>query len=330
MNIVFKGIYSDDIRAFIDIKRRCGYKYRTEEMILHIFDRLTVERGEKVIGISNELAMTWSKKRDNESDAYRYKRSITLNQFALYLSQNGKPSAMSHVPKPKNNFIPYIYTLEETDNILIASDKMKCTPVKVDSIRFIVPALLRFLIGTGVRVGEALDILDEDMNLERNLFILRDTKNGKERLLPFTDSLKEVLAQYKRHRMRLVPCPKSPQFFLSARGRKCTGEQVYKVFRHLLEEAGIPFKGKHNGPYVHHLRHTFAVRSLLQMVRNGMDMYCSLPILSTYLGHQSIEATNNYVRLTMEIYPELMSDIDQNLLVNVFPCLKNDNAYEDD
>ena len=66
------------------------------------------------------------------------------------------------------------------------------------------------------------------------------------------------------------------------------------------------------------------------MVKNGMDMYCSLPILSTYLGHQSIEATNNYVRLTTEIYPELMSDIDQNLLVNVFPCLKNDDAYEDD
>lgn len=60
-----------------------------------------------------------------------------------------------------------------------------------------------------------------------------------------------------------------------------------------------------------------------------MDMYSSLPILSTYLGHQSIEATNNYVRLTAEIYPELIHNV-EDMLVNVFPCLKNECDYEND
>ena len=37
-----------------------------------------------------------------------------------------------------------------------------------------------------------------------------------------------------------------------------------------------------------------------------MDLYYSMPILSTYVGHQSIEATNKYVRLTSEMYPDLL------------------------
>ena len=330
MGIVYRGVYAEQIMAFIDIKQRCGFKYRTESRILSLFDKLTIKRGECSVGISRELAQEWSQKRDNESDSYRYKRSITLNQFALYLSQNGSPSAMSHVPKPKKAFVPYIYTQEETDRILKACDCMVCVPVKIDSVRFVMPALLRFLIGTGVRIGEALAVLDEDMDLDKKVFVLRDTKNGKERLLPFSESLQDVLIQYRCHRNRLIPNPRNPQFFLSVRGRKCKEGAVYDIFRHLLKESGIPFKGGHNGPYVHHIRHTFAVRSLLQMVKAGMDIYCSLPILSTYLGHQSIEATNEYVRLTTEMYPELMTDIDENLLVNVFPCLNNDDAYEDD
>ena len=50
--------------------------------------------------------------------------------------------------------------------------------------------------------------------------------------------------------------------------------------------------------------------SLAKMAEEGMDLYCSLPILSTYLGHQSLRATNNYVRLTSEMYPELIRKID--------------------
>ncbi len=41
------------------------------------------------------------------------------------------------------------------------------------------------------------------------------------------------------------------------------------------------------------------------MINQGMDIYVSLPYLSVYLGHKSIVATENYIRLTAEAYPEL-------------------------
>ena len=54
----------------------------------------------------------------------------------------------------------------------------------------------------------------------------------------------------------------------------------------------------------------FAVHSMAAMAESGLDLYYSLPILSEYLGHQSLEATDKYVRLTSEMYPGLLNDAD--------------------
>ena len=117
-------------------------------------------------------------------------------------------------------------------------------------------------------------------------------------------------------------------FFLTYRGWPCKAENIYKRFRKFMDEAGIPVRGDHYGPRIHDLRHTFAVRSLKQMVDNGMDIYCTLPILSTYLGHQSLEATNHYVRICTEMYPDLVHSM-EGIFNNVFPHLNHD-FHEDD
>jgi integrase len=321
MKITYNGIYASLLREFVDFKRHCGFKYSTEEKIFLLFDRLTIAKKEDKLGISRNLAATWSIKRDNESDAYRYKRCITLNQFSLHLNRMSIESAMAQAPKPKKNFTPHIYTQKELDSIVDVCDNPERGRIGRDSLNMVMPVLVRFLSATGVRIGEALDLRTKDINLTYNFLVLRDTKNGKERLLPFTQSLAIVLKQYAGHRDRLNTPREDSYFFLTLRGRKCNPGQIYKVFRKILDKAKIPFKGGHYGPRVHDLRHTFAVRSLVSMVENGMDVYCSLPVLSTYLGHQSLEATNNYVRLTAEQHPGLMHNL-EDVFINVFPSLK--------
>jgi integrase/recombinase XerD len=51
------------------------------------------------------------------------------------------------------------------------------------------------------------------------------------------------------------------------------------------------------------------VHTLAKQVKAGVDLYVALPILSTYVGHNSISATQRYVRLTAEAYPELIEKI---------------------
>jgi integrase/recombinase XerD len=59
------------------------------------------------------------------------------------------------------------------------------------------------------------------------------------------------------------------------------------------------------------------------MTDSGMDIYNALPILSTYVGHQSISATNMYLRLTAEMYPDLLKKVDASYNY-IFPELETD------
>ena len=100
-------------------------------------------------------------------------------------------------------------------------------------------------------------------------------------------------------------------FFRNKRDTPIAASTVYKAFRTLLWQAGISHQGKGIGPRLHDLRHTFCVHTLANQVSNNVDLYVSLPILSTYIGHNSIQATQRYVRLTEEVYPELIEKISQ-------------------
>jgi integrase len=111
-------------------------------------------------------------------------------------------------------------------------------------------------------------------------------------------------------------------------GTPCGANSVYSWFKRVLKECGIPHTGDHHGPRVHDLRHTFAVHALEQMCRNGTDLYVGMPIISTCLGHRSLSATEQYVRLTREMYPELS---EQTSAINMFvyPKVRKGVPYED-
>lgn len=72
------------------------------------------------------------------------------------------------------------------------------------------------------------------------------------------------------------------------------------------DRAGISRLSTGKYPRIHDLRHTFSVHALEQMINNGHDPYCSLPILSTYLGHKSVESTEKYLRLTKEYFINIL------------------------
>lgn len=62
----------------------------------------------------------------------------------------------------------------------------------------------------------------------------------------------------------------------------------------------------------------------MKMAKTGLDLYYMLPLLSTYMGHKSVGATERYVRLTQEMYPELLND-ERKLCAYVFPEIKMTN-----
>jgi integrase/recombinase XerD len=322
----FWGIYAPYISQFIDLKRDLGFKYTAEEYIYRRFDQFTIKRGETEVGISKELADKWCDRWNNESDSYRFHRYLCLSQLSSYLCRLGIRSYIPRSPRNKSTFTPHIFSKEEMTAIFNAADAL-VTPRRImNSIIFIVPTMLRLLYGTGLRVGEALSLQNKDVNLVENYIIVKDSKNGKQRMIPISESLSAVCQDYINHREKLsVPQSDNSPFFISLNGSVCVQHTFYRYFRMVLKAAGIPYIGNCHGPRIHDLRHSFAVTSLAKMAESGVDLYTSLPVLSTYLGHQSLSSTNTYVRLTAEMYPSLLKDVDM-VCLNVFPNVENYEA----
>lgn len=322
------SIYAPYITDFVDLKRSLGFKYIWGERIFSLFDRFIIEQGETKIGLSKELADKWSVRSNNESKISRYRKVVCISQFSGYLRSLGVNSYIPQLPKyPDSNFIPYIFSYDQMDALFKACDNLKLRQRNMQSSVFVMPCLLRMLYATGIRIGEALSLKNKDVNLTDKCLILREVKNGKERLVPFTNALANVCQDYLEHKNKLPVIgieDENSSFYVKLNGVCCKHDSIYRWFRKILYQAGIPFTGNRHGPRVHDIRHSFACHSFVKLSDEGMDLYCSWPYLSTYLGHQSLEATEQYVRLTAQMYPELLKKADR-LYVDVLPDINNNS-----
>ncbi|WP_114939640.1 tyrosine-type recombinase/integrase [Mucilaginibacter endophyticus] len=330
MNRFFFSVYGKYIERYICHKRNLGFKYRDIEYTFYLFDKLAFQRGETEVGISKEIAEEWGKSRPGEAPKTRTERVSLLNGFSVYLrTTENKESYVMPVPKFVSTYTPYIFSKKQIASIFEICDSLNVSNGRPDSAMYAAPALFRLLYGTGIRVGEALNLHTDDVNLESNHLTLRSCKNGKDRLIPISASLTRICKEYLNFRGTLAIEDASPFFFVKPTGQPCSKDQAYAWFRTVIYKAGIPHGGKRLGPRLHDFRHTFSVHSLASMAEAGVDLYYSLPILSQYLGHDKIESTDKYVRLTAEMYPDLIAGANK-LSPYLFPDLLNQPNDETD
>lgn len=304
------GIYADLIKQYIAYKRSLGFKMEDIEERLSRFDHLTIIRKETTIGITKDLFDVWSTRLPQESDTNRYNRICILRQFSGYLQLTGYDSYIPRLPKYNSTFVPHIYTQAELATIFQASDKLFLKRKYMYSQICVMPTLVRMLYATGLRIGEALNLKHKDVHLDKNYLLIRTSKNGQERMVPISLSLTEVCKDFCLYKQTQgLDISGETYFFTALNGSRCQVATIYELFRTVLYKAGIPHQGRGKGPRMHDLRHTFCVNALLKLSEAGMDLYYSMPVLSTYVGHKSVEATNRYVRLTSELYPRLLTKV---------------------
>ena len=143
----------------------------------------------------------------------------------------------------------------------------------------------------------------DDVDLSNGLLRVWVSKFGKSREVPVHPSTVTMLARYANLRNEAYPRPKHPSFFLTTRATRPDITVVHKTFRLLCRRAGLEDPNTPGRPRIHDLRHTLAVRTLLDWYADGVDVQARLPWLSTYLGH--VEPSSTYWYLWAA--PELMA-----------------------
>lgn len=308
--IKMSGIFSSLAEDFIAFKRAQGYKYYGEAKVLSRFCRFTEKYPLENPALTKELVTDWTSQREGEAKKSRMHRICCMNQFGKYLKQMGYEV---YVIPPQSrwntgSFTPYIFTHEEIEKLFLASDNIRPIP-QSKNIHKTMPVLLRLLYGCGLRISEAVGLQCCDVDLELGVLTIRDAKNGRDRMIPLSSSLTKLLQSYKNE---TIPWACEDDFFFMAPDRTILSPNtVYGRFRRILWDGRIPYKGKGNGPRLHDIRHTFAVHTLQKWVETGEDLTAMLPVLSVFMGHKSFNATSRYLRLTAEVYPDVVRQVEQ-------------------
>ncbi|WP_303867193.1 tyrosine-type recombinase/integrase [Acetobacterium wieringae] len=310
MKNYFSGPFSDLLNEFVQFKRNTGFKYEKESHYLKQFSEFTLSQGITDPVLSKNLAEAWCNKKPFENQRNCTEQRIScLRQFALYLGSLGYdayvPIHIDNKRSRRSKYVAYVFTHQEISAIISCSDKIY--PHRRSTMHLVMPILVRLLYCTGLRINEALKLQLAHVDLVNGILRIEHAKFDKDRLIPLSPSMRNVLEQYCEmlHPLYLP----NDYLFIGIAREPYSHHAIYYRFRELLQQAGIPHAGRGNGPRIHDIRHTFCCHTLQKSVADDVDLNAVLPILSVYLGHESIAATSQYLKMTAEVYPAVMEAV---------------------
>jgi len=302
MNGLLKAL--DD---YLALRRNMGFKLAEHEPALRKFIAFLNTRNAE--SITTNLALAWAQQPRHTTPATRAKRLGMVRDFARYLCTTDPRTQVPPqglLPAQPQRTQPYIYTQDQICRLVQQAARLD----PADGLRpHTFSTLFGLLAVTGMRIGEAMALDRRDVDLKEGVITVRLGKFNKTRLLPVHRSTRRRLHGYAQSRDSLVRVRASESFFLTDTGRRLYYERVWRAFARVSWQTGLRPTPRGHGPRIHDLRHTFAVRTLINWYRSGINPEQRLPSLSAYLGHAKVSDTYWY----LSAVPELMGAVSSRL-----------------
>ena len=285
-----------NVEEYLRIRRALGFQLDDHGRLLAAF----IDHLER-IGASTptvDAALQWATAPQGVQP-FRWKQRLSVVRgFARYL--HGLDPA---VPVPPSDLLVY-RRRRPTPSVMSDSDITRLLSAASQRPRPLTAATYHTLFGlmavTGMRVGEAVGLDVDDVDLDSGVIVIRETKHHKARRIPVHPTTVAALCRYSQLRQHPCPRPTVPCFFVSSRAGRITTRRARAMFARLVDHAGLqPRAGAR--PRVHDLRHSFAVATLLDWYRDGTDVTARMPLLSAYLGHVGPASTYWYLQATPEL-----------------------------
>jgi integrase/recombinase XerD len=283
-------------REYLAIRRAMGFTLERHGRILtDLVDHL-VSTGQETI--TTRSTLEWATRPAGHPQEWAVRLSVA-RVFARYLRAIDGISEVPPadlLPSCRRRQAPYLYSEQQIAAVMARTASIHF-PQRAATYR----TLIGLLAVTGLRIGEAIALDDEDVNLDVGCLTVRAGKWNAARELPMHASTVAALAEYRALRQRHWPAPKVPAFFLSMRGTRVHPGHFRETFHDLRIAAGVTGRPGSRRPRVHDIRHSFAVATLVDWYRDGLDVGPRLPRLSAYLGHSAPAATYWYLQATPEL-----------------------------
>lgn len=311
----FQNVLSEKCHEYLVEKESIGVEIQKPMQMLLRFLRMCLTEGEPLDYASKNAVERWNAKDINETPRNHYYRATEIRRFMQYLEKIGVDSYVDKdIRRVQSSFVPYIFSRNDIIRLFAAVDDLPYTPISPQRV-YVMSLLFRMLYGCGLRVSEALNLVMADVDLEQGVLHIRNSKFGKERFVPMSESLTYRCSKYASQ--VCVSRNAEAAFFQTPNGGHYVPHTIHYAWRQALYYAGISYGGKGKGPRIHDLRHTFAVHCLQKWIETGDDLNAKLPYLSAYMGHVGLSSTQQYLRLTAEAFPHITLALENNF--DVFP-----------
>lgn len=286
---------------YLALRRALGFKLGQQGRMLLQFVAFLEQHDAAVITI--ELALQWACEPSSGSQMWWHQRLVVVRGFAQHRAAcdprtEVPPSDL--LPARLHRAVPYLYSDGEIARLIQAARAMT-PPLKAATYA----TLIGLLSVTGMRVGEAIGLDRDDVDLDGGWLVIRRAKNDHCRVVPLHQSTVGALAAYARLRDQLCPQPATESFLVTITGKRPHPSTVGGVFGELRHATGLSEQRSPSGrlPRMHDMRHAFMLRTLLRWYREGSDVAAQLPVLSTFVGHVDPKASYWY----FEAAPELLA-----------------------
>jgi len=282
------------VRAYLAERRTLGFRLRSEGYLLLNFARYAdghASRGR----LTNKLAIAWAslpKDADRHCWARRLEAVRRLARYLIVADPKTELPPRQLFGPAERPYRPFIYSAQQIRQLLTAARHL---PGQLRP--WTCQTLIGLLACTGLRISEALGLKIPEVDLQKGLLLVRDSKCHQTRWVPLHPTALAPLKAYSRQRQRHFPFGES--FFVSERGTSLTYSTVHADFSRLRRT--IVHEG--HSPRIHDLRHTHACRVLQHWQASRQGAYGRVLILSRYLGHHHVRDTYWY----LHALPELMA-----------------------
>ena len=286
---------SGHVEDYLRLRRSLGYKLERAGLLLpQLVDYLEASGSSM---LTSDLAISWARI-PQASPNYWAARLTVARGFARYLqtidpATEIPPSGV--FPARRHRPTPYLWSQHDIGRLLDGARKLR-SPIRAATYQ----ALFGLLAVSGMRVGEATGLDRDDVDFQTGVITIRKAKHDRTRLVPLHDTTAAALGAYVTERGRLCPAVRSDAFFISSTGTRLNRSGVAKTLRQITTDLGL--RDATGGPTTHQLRHSFAVRTLIDWQQSGVSVDGHIATLSTYLGH--IAPSDTYWYLSAS--PELM------------------------
>lgn len=290
---------------YLATRRALGFKLAATGRLLGRFVDYLAEAGIDTVTV--DAALTWAQLPETGSTCWPAIRLSMVRGFATYL--HGIDPACQ-VPPPGllrhgvDRATPYLYTPTQIKDLLTEAGRLY-PALRAATYQ----TLIGTLASTGIRIGEAIALDDTDLDEDRGLLAIRETKFGKSRLVPIHSSTLEALRAYRLVRERSVH-RLTPALLTSTAGTRLHHSNIALTYNRLTQAAGITAHSATCRPRIHDLRHSFAVATVLEWYSTGADVPAMLPRLATYLGHTDPKHTYWYLSAAPELMAAAASRLD--------------------